>query len=107
MNPILNKIFSIISPIIGFFILFLILSGIYCLIFGISFNEYMVTIFWPFIGMIYSIFYIIYQLLYIPVVIYNFIVKVVFTIFDTFAFVINIFNNISNFMYDTTNDNLL
>ena len=100
-----SKIFNdIFFPIFQFLFIFMIISCIWCLIFKISFKRYMATVFWPFVNLLFSLAYIIYQLLYLPVIIYEYIKLIIFKIGEILAYVINFFNNITNFMYDTSDD---
>jgi len=96
------KFLDIITPIIAFLIVFLIISGIWCLIFKISFNRYFNNVIKPVILIFYSLGYLIFQIVQIPIVIYEFIKTFFIEIGAIFAYGINFINNIFSFMYDIT-----
>jgi len=102
----LDKILNIITPIFSFLIIFLIFSVIWCLIFKISFARYFENVIKPVILLFYSLAYLIFQIVQIPVAIFEFIKTFFIQLGGILSYVINIFNNISNFLYDINDDNL-
>jgi len=99
------RFLDIITPIIAFLIVFIIISGIWCLIYKISFNRYFITVIKPLILIFYSLAYVIFQIVQIPMIIYEFIKTVFIEIWAMLSYVINFINGISNFIYDITQIN--
>jgi DNA integrity scanning protein DisA with diadenylate cyclase activity len=104
-SKILYKIIEILTPIIATLIFILIVAAIYCAIFKISYKKIITNIFFPFIGLLLSLFEILWMILQFPYYVYLKI-KIIFEgIGNILSSIINIFNGATNFLYDTS-DNL-
>jgi hypothetical protein len=99
---IFSKLYTLLMYILGISIICFCLAFVYCWIFKISYNRFIATVFIPFISLIISMGYVIYQLFYLPIVIFNGIKVIVLKIIDMIYFTINFINNVSSFLYDTT-----
>lgn len=102
-----NLISTILSPIFAFLVIFIIISIIWCWIFKISFARYFNNVIKPVIVVLYSFAYLVFQILQIPVIIFEFIKTFFIQLGGMFSFVINFFNNISNFLYNSINEDNL